>query len=393
MRVLLSLCGSYNVALGGDFVAPMGTITARKSKNGTRYTGQIRIKRGGVVVHTEAWTSGDNAKIKAWLKKREAELEAPGGIDKAKVTSVTLEKAIEKYVQTSLKEIGKTKAQVLNGIKKYDIAQMNCAAIVAFAEELLKEVLPNGKTRTPQTVGNWISHLSAVFAIARPAWKYPLDYQAMRDAQAVMKRLGMIKKSNERNRRPTMEELDLLMEHFTQRSIRRPTCNPMARIIAYAIFSTRRQEEACRQTWADLDVDGMRIWVRDMKNPGDKIGNDILCELTDEALQIIKAMPRSSGRIFPYNTDAISAAFTRACQLLGIEDLHFHDLRHEGISRLFEMGRTAPQAASMSGHKGWSSLKRYAHLRQTGDRFKDWKWLPLVTAPLEKSQATLEAAY
>jgi hypothetical protein len=42
------------------------------------------------------------------------------------------------------------------------------------------------------------------------------------------------------------------------------------------------------------------------------------------------------------------AAFSRACSLLGIntpemdddDRLHFHDLRHEGISRLFEMGRT-----------------------------------------------------
>jgi hypothetical protein len=41
--------------------------------------------------------------------------------------------------------------------------------------------------------------------------------------------------------------------------------------------------------------------------------------------------------------------------------LHFHDLRHEGISRLFEMGRTIPQAASVSGHRSWASLQRYSH--------------------------------
>src|ERR1022692_591693 len=32
----------------------------------------------------------------------------------------------------------------------------------------------------------------------------------------------------------------------------------------------------------------------------------------------------------------------RACQQLEIKDLHFHDLRHEGVSWLFEMGRTIP---------------------------------------------------
>ncbi|MGA8419323.1 MAG: tyrosine-type recombinase/integrase, partial [Pseudolabrys sp.] len=62
-----------------------------------------------------------------------------------------------------------------------------------------------------------------------------------------------------------------------------------------------------------------------------------------------------------------------------MKDLRFHDLRHEGISRLFEMGRTIPQAAAVSGHRSWTSLKRYTHIRQTGDKYKNWKWLPIVT--------------
>jgi len=66
--------------------------------------------------------------------------------------------------------------------------------------------------------------------------------------------------------------------------------------------------------------------------------------------------------------------------LLGIDDLHFHDLRHDGISRLFEMGKTIPQAAGVSGHRSWSSLKRYSHLRQTGDKYAGWKWLQSVTS-------------
>ena len=91
-------------------------------------------------------------------------------------------------------------------------------------------------------------------------------------------------------------------------------------------------------------------------------------------------MPRTAPQIFPYSTVAISAAFTRACKMLGIEDLHFHDLRHEGVSRLFEMGKTIPQVASVSGHRSWTSLKRYSHLRQTGDKFAGWRWLGAVTS-------------
>lgn len=78
---------------------------------------------------------------------------------------------------------------------------------------------------------------------------------------------------------------------------------------------------------------------------------------------------RKAAEIFPYSTDAITAAFTRACKLLGIHDLHFHDLRHEGISRLFEMGWNIPHVAAVSGHRSWNSMKRYTHIRQSGDKW------------------------
>lgn len=144
---------------------------------------------------------------------------------------------------------------------------------------------------------------------------------------------------------------------------------PMRKIVAFALFSTRRQEEVTLLRWEDMDGD--RILVRDMKHPGDKKGNDVYCELPTEALAIVRSMPRTAPQLFPYSADAISAAFTRACQFLGIKDLRFHDLRHEGISRLFEMGRTIPQAAAVSGHRSWTSLKRYTRIRQTGDKYKN----------------------
>jgi integrase len=152
----------------------------------------------------------------------------------------------------------------------------------------------------------------------------------------------------------------------------------MHRIATFAIFSTRRQDEICRITWSDYEPDTKRVLVRDMKHPGDKEGNDTWVELPDPCPAIIEATPRTSDRIFPYTADAISAAFTRACKVLEIDDLHFHDLRHEGTSRLFEMGRTIPLAASVTGHRSWTSLQRYSHLRQTGDKYENWPWIEKV---------------
>ena len=56
-------------------------------------------------------------------------------------------------------------------------------------------------------------------------------------------------------------------------------------------------------------------------------------------------------------------SFRRQCRDLKIDDLHFHDLRHEGTSRLFEMGFTIEQVALVTGHKDWKMLRRYTHLK------------------------------
>jgi len=55
-----------------------------------------------------------------------------------------------------------------------------------------------------------------------------------------------------------------------------------------------------------------------MKNPGQKIGNDVWCHLPDEAWAILQSMPKVEREIFPYNAKSVSASFTRACPMLGI---------------------------------------------------------------------------
>jgi integrase len=53
----------------------------------------------------------------------------------------------------------------------------------------------------------------------------------------------------------------------------------------------------------------------------------------------------------------------------GIVGLRFHDLRHEAVSRFFEMGLTVPEVALISGHKDARMLFKYTHLR-AGDVVK-----------------------
>ena len=359
----------------------MATITARPKKDGSvTYTATIRLKDKGVVVFTKSASFDREAAAKAWVKRTESEARRPGGIAAAK-PKVTLSEAIDRYVSASRKDIGRTKAQVLEAIRRDAIAEMECAAItssdiVAYASRL-------GQSCKPQTVNNYISHLGAVFALGSTALDAPLNEQAMRDAIKACKRLGITSKSAERNRRPTLDELRRLEAAFVIRA-KRKNSPPMHMIMAFAAFSARRQEEITLLRWDDLESG--RILVRDMKHPGDKVGNNVWVELVPEAEEIIRLMPRTGPLIFPYSTDAISAAFTRTCKVLGIEDLRFHDLRHEGASRLFEMGRTIPQVASVTGHRTWASLQRYSHLRQTGDKLAEWKWREALSIMPENTQ-------
>lgn len=362
----------------------MATINARKRNDGTiGYTAQVRIKRAGKVVHNEAATFDRKADATAWAKRRETELAAPGALDKLKQQPNTkLSEIIARYLveYEAVRPLGKTKRQCLNAISASPLGGLHAREIGS--SELVEHArrrITKDKAK-PATVANDLAHLGAVFSVAKPAWGYPLDLNAMKEARAVCKKMGMVSKSRERDRRPTLDELDKLMRHFGEIRANRRDSIPMQTIVAFAIFSSRRQEEILRIRWEDLDEKESTILVRDMKSPGDKWGNDVVCRLPEKALKIIQSRPRGDERIFPYSTDAVSAAFTRACQFLGIKGLTFHDLRREAVSYLFELGEDVPYVASVSCHRGWDMMRRYTNLKGKGDKYAGWKWFDVALA-------------
>ena len=322
------------------------------------YTAQIRIKRDGVQVYQESQTFARKQAAQA----REAELDQPGGIERANRVGATVKEMIERYVldMEKARALGKTKLATLKAISESYLGQindqdLNCQILVEYA---VWRMGSEGGGVLPQTTGNDLAHLGAVLSIARPARGYQVDPHAMGDARKVLRKLGYNMRSRERDRRPTLDELDKLLTHFQGILAYRPSSINMLKMTAFALFSTRRQEEITRIKWADLDEAGNRVLVRDMKNPGQKLGNDVWCHLPPEAMAIIQTMPKAVEEIFPYNAESISAFWTRACKFLGINDLHFHDLRHEGVSRLFEMDWDIPRVASVSGHRDWNSMRR-----------------------------------
>lgn len=363
----------------------MATIRARKRADGTTgYTAQIRIKKNGAQVYTESQTFERKKAAEAWAKRRETELGEPGAVERARKSGDLLKDVIDRYLEEvgQAQPLGRTKGYTLSAIGKSYLGELTGPQITTqiIVDYALWRMSAEGGRVQPQTAGNDLSHLSAVLSVAKPAWGFDVPPGAMVDAWAVLKKLGYKLKSRERDRRPTPEELELLMVQFCDTLRARPQSIHMPKVVLFALFSTRRQDEIVRIRWEDLDERRQAVMVRDMKNPGDKWGNDVWCHLPAEAWALVQSMPRIYDEIFPYTGDAIQGAWRRAIERTQIQDLHFHDLRHGGVSRLFEMDWDIPRVASVSGHRDWNSLRRYTHLHGRGDSFEGWEWLPKVLA-------------
>ena len=183
-----------------------------------------------------------------------------------------------------------------------------------------------------------------------------LSIEAIVLARIALGRLGLVGKGNERDRRPTQDELDRLVAGFEFNPYQKI---PVGRIIRFAVATAMRQDEISRIECADFDPQKKMLLVRDRKDPRRKNGNNQRIPLLDvtgyDACAIIEEQRRcvggNGGRIFPDNGKSVGTAFRRQCRDLDIEDLHFHDLRHVGTSRLFEAGFSIEQASLVTGHK------------------------------------------
>ncbi|ABN77133.1 tyrosine-type recombinase/integrase [Cereibacter sphaeroides] len=358
----------------------MATIVERARKDGTKsYLAQIIRRKHGFA---ESRTFPTRKTAEAWAKMRERELDAQigaGGVPttRAEVTT-TLGDLIDRFLADSAKPMGKTQRNCLKVIRtEYEVANKRLDQLTSKdLVEMTKEIGNRPTVRSKSTPLNYLAHLSKLFAVARPAYGYPLDKSVHDDALKACKALGYTGQSGKRDRRPTVGEINRLMVHF---DTMQGNTIQMAKLVPFAIFSARRLDEICRITWTDYEPEHKRVMVRDMKHPGNKQGNDQFVDLPDPCCAIIDSMDKVDARIFPFNSASVSTAWAKACKMLEIENLKFHDLRHEGASRLFEMGWTIPQAASVTGHRAWATLQRYSHLRQTGDKWRDWEWIPKVT--------------
>ena len=94
-----------------------------------------------------------------------------------------------------------------------------------------------------------------------------------------------------------------------------------------------------------------------------KNGHERVVPLTPLAAQTLSSVPRLSDHVFPLTSYAVRQGWDRLVKRAGLVDFRLHDLRHEAVSRFFEMGLTTPEVALISGHRDVRMLMRYTHLR------------------------------
>lgn len=362
----------------------MGTINERKRADGSiAFKAEIFKKSESKIIARKSATFATRKAAELWIKKTEKLVENPASFLEQKRNRATVGDAIKAYCSERKRKLGKTQTQLRSTILTMQIASrpttlLDTVDMVNFSREL-------AKGRSPATVATYVSFLTEALRTAK-GLGFIIEITEIEAARHTMSKLGLIGSSRERDRRPTLPELDLLMQHFFDQSVRDPYVTPMHRIMAFAIFSARRQTEITELKWVDLDEGDenrpARWTVHQMKDPKNKATNKVRVVVPPRALKIAKAMPEAGIGPFPYKADSISARFTDACKILAIEDLTFHDLRHEAVSHLFELRQAIPEVATVSGHKSWQTLQRYAHINNFHDKFDGWGWLEVVTQPV-----------
>jgi integrase len=205
------------------------------------------------------------------------------------------------------------------------------------------------KTAGNATVRRDLGLLRHVLEVARLEWGLPYPQNPVDLIQKPQPPQG-------RSRRLSKDEEKCLFAALN--SCRNPEV-PL--IVRLAIETGMRRGEIVKLHWQDIDMMNRTALLRETKN-----GEDRTVPLSPAAIAILQQQAAEQGikgRVFSTTGSGLQQAWERVLARSGIVDLHFHDLRHEAISRFFERGLSVPEVALISGHKTPAMLFRYTHLR------------------------------
>ncbi len=129
-------------------------------------------------------------------------------------------------------------------------------------------------------------------------------------------------------------------------------------LFVLAVETAMRRGELLSLLWANVNLQNKTVKIDDTKN-----GAPRTIPLTPTAIKELKQLIPSDTKVFPISDIAVRLSWERIRAKAGTPNLRFHDLRHEAISRFFEMGLSIPEVSLVSGHKDYRMLARYTNLR------------------------------
>lgn len=358
----------------------------RASRKGTTIARSFEKK-----IDAEIWEKQVIAAIDEGTFKREDWLGEYGKIAKQReeaksaiilpARDMTFGEALKKYAETvSVKKKGAAQEQTKIGkwirypLANRPLKDLDSADFSAWRDDRLAENV------APATIRNYLAIVSHLFNIARREWRIKLDNPILDVAKPAV--------SNERTRRLNPEE-----ESYLMHAIDNPGSGAGNRqnkyvgpIVRFALETAMRQDEILKLEWQNVKLDLKErrgtAWLPTTKN-----GDAATIPLSSRAVEILESLQgthikRIRGSCFPTTASALKQSWSRAierakrnykadCKAVEkepdksfLDDLHFHDLRHEATSRFFESGNLElMEIASITRHKDLRMLKRYTHLK------------------------------
>jgi integrase len=304
---------------------------------------QVQVRRAGIRPMSKSFAVRKDALEWARHIERQADRhELP--TDPKALQSVTLGDLVRRYRDTvsPTKKTAATETIVLNAFLTRQIcfkrlSELRTEDFATYRDQRLQVIKPTSLKREL----NPVRHL---FEVARNEWGLPLK-------ENPLDRLKLEAPDQRRERRLRPGEFEELLE--AARCCRNKLIAP---VIRFAVATGMRRGEILAMRWTDLNREQRSLLIPETKN-----GHSRTIPLTSAALEVLKDRSDDNGTVFPITANAVRLAWEKVKLRAGIEDLHFHDLRHEAISSFFEKGLSTPEVALISGHKDMRMLFRYSH--------------------------------
>jgi integrase len=304
---------------------------------------QARVQRLGYPDLSQSFKTRSEAV--AWARKIESD------IDRKLISSelqfnnkVTLGELLERYqLEVTLRkkhpsvESYRIAMLLRHSISSKNINEIKSTDVAKWRDERVK------LGRAPNTIRLELAILSNLFTVASAEWGY--EWLVNPTTKVKLPKLP-----SGRVRRVSEEEIALIVNN--SESIL------LEHIVIVAVETGMRRGEIVAIKGKHLDLAKRTLLIPITKN-----GESRVIPLSLKVVELFKSLSYlPNDTLFDVTPHAVTIAFGRACKRSGLEDLHFHDLRHEAISRFFEQNLSLPEVATISGHKTWTMLRRYTHL-------------------------------